>query len=459
VRNEFCQSRSLVLNVFSVKQENDTLSEYPYIMKQTPFLSFVLPTRDRPQLLQKCLDYLTQQDLLDFEVIVSDNSVNETSQHIVEPYLVDNRFKYYRPKKPLSMSDHWDFAIQYASGEYVTLINEKFLFHPNAASTLKSLSEKFDKPDILSWQFEHFHLSNIDKLVGAYHPLIKPCSPTPYSASCELKRRFDFNEPLFGRHTQEKISYGKIYSGAVKKDIIKQVKSAFGRVFMPTSPDFTSLICFLNFSRRCLDVGRSLMVVVSGENISTGESTRVSLAATKRSLSETYDNPELYLNSLIIPGLGVGHSIFIASDYLALQKQYSVGNLSLHKVNIPAVVGWAKYEMASIQDWGELSSSYYYGLLDDYCKRFNPEELAVFNGIDEALKQSRQPSSREIYHSGLKKVTLHEPDISPERLASYHWEKQMALPRKPVCSREQPIDDAINFFIRYTNCSLELLGL
>jgi len=242
-------------------------------MKQIPFLSFVLTTRDRPALLRKCLDYLAQQNFENFEVIVSDNSVIGTSKSVVEPYLIDSRFSYVRPSKPMSMPDHWDYAIQHATGTYITIINEKFMFHPNTAATLKSMSQNFNDPDILSWQYEHFHMSDSNRLLGTFHPLFRPCNPSEYSVGSELKRRLEFIEPLFGRHTQEKISFGKIYSGAVRKEVIERVKKVFGRVFPPTSPDFTSLVCFLNFSKRCLDVGRSLMLVVSGDNISTGEST------------------------------------------------------------------------------------------------------------------------------------------------------------------------------------------
>ena len=428
-------------------------------MKQIPFLSFVLTTRDRPALLSKCLYYLAQQSFENFEVIVSDNSVIGTSKSVVEPYLIDSRFSYVRPSNPMSMPDHWDFAIQHATGTYITLINEKFMFHPNAATTLKSMAKSFNDPDILSWQYEHFHMSDSNGLLGTFHPLFRPCTPSEYSVGGELKRRLDFIEPLFGRHTQEKISFGKIYSGAVKKDVIDRVKKVLGRVFPPTSPDFTSLVCFLNFSKCCLDVGRSLMLVVSGDNISTGESTRLSLQATKRSLSETYSNSKQYLNSLIIPGLGVGHTMFIASDYLTIQKQLPRGNLGNYEVNIAAVIGWTKIEMDSIADWGDKPAFYYYDLVEHYCSRFTPDEKLLFDSIKEAKALSQRPSPREIYHSGLEKVTMFEPDILPERLAYYHGEKKLALPRKPVCSQDQKLDDAVSFFVRYIDHSIELLNL
>ena len=237
-------------------------------MNYKPFLSFVLPTRDRPQLLEKCLHYLKSQLSDDFEVIISDNSIIKPCKDEVSPYLSDERFTYLRPSNPLSMPDNWDFAIEHAKGKYITVINEKFLFHPNATAVLQTIAKNYDFPDILSWQYEHFAMLDGENQRGNYHPLMKPVSPSTYDALEELKRRYDFIEPLFGRHTQEKISFGKIYAGAVKRELIEKVSNAYGRVFVPMSPDFTSMACFLNFSNKCIDVGRSLMMVVSGENIS-----------------------------------------------------------------------------------------------------------------------------------------------------------------------------------------------
>ncbi|WP_346993498.1 glycosyltransferase [Alteromonas gracilis] len=232
-------------------------------MKSNPFISFVLPTRDRPDLIYKCLSFLKAQECEDFEVIIADNSVVESCEEKVACFLKDTRFQYKKAPSSLSMPDNWDFAIENAVGEYITVINEKFMFHPKAVGYIKSLSSKYELPDILSWQFEHFILSNSNPHLGDYHPLLKTVEPELYSAVEELERRFSFKEPLFSRHTQEKNGYGKIYSGAVKRGVVQKVKQVYGRVFLPMSPDFTSMVCFLNLSEVCLDLGRCLMLVVA----------------------------------------------------------------------------------------------------------------------------------------------------------------------------------------------------
>ena len=428
-------------------------------MNDRPFLSYVLPTRDRPQLLKKCLQYLKAQQGGNFEVIVSDNSILKPCKDVVAPFLIDKKFKYFRPQEPLSMPDNWDFAIEKAQGQYITVINEKFLFHPSATSVLQSLANEFSAPDIMSWQYEHFAMSDGKGQRGTYHPLIKPVKPSVYSALDELKRRFDFIEPLFGRSTQEKISFGKIYSGAVSRKIVEKIKLHYGRVFVPMSPDFTSMVCALNFGEKCLDVGRSLMMVVAGDNISNGESTKVSLPAAKRFLKETTHDFSQYISQLVVPGFWLGHNIFIATDYASIKRMYSTGNLSDVKLNIPAALGWAILEFDQVTDWGDEEPAHFKSILDDFYTSLTEEEKAITDSIIENNEKIRQPSPREIYHSGLAKSDIYIPDISPEELALYHWEKQLALPRKPVSTSLQHLDDAMNFYIRYTDSSVRLLEL
>lgn len=428
-------------------------------MNGRPFLSYVLPTRDRPQLLKKCLQYLSAQQSNDYEVIISDNSIIKSCEDIVASFSKDKKFKYFRPNKPLSMPDNWDFAIEKAEGQYITVINEKFLFHPRATTVLHELANEFSIPDILSWQYEHFAMSDGEGQCGSYHPLIKPVVPTIYSALEELHRRFDFIDPLFGRSTQEKISFGKIYSGAVNRKIVEKIKQYYGRVFVPMSPDFTSMVCALNFSDRCLDVGRSLMMVVSGESISNGESTKVSLPAAKRFLKETTTDFSHYISQLVVPGFWLGHNIFIASDYARIKAMYSKGNLTKVKLNIPAALGWAMNDYEQVTDWGDENPKHFKRILDDFYALLTEEEKAVTDSIVEKNERIPQPSLREIYHSGLTKSETYIPNISPEELARYHWVKQLALPRKPVSTSPQQLDDAMEFYIRYTNLSVQLLGV
>ncbi|MFC4656941.1 glycosyltransferase family 2 protein [Rheinheimera marina] len=427
-------------------------------MEKTPFISIVLPTRDRAKLVEQCLTCIKQQDFADYEVIISDNPVAESCSEVVAPFLSDPRFKYFRQPQPVSMPDNWEYAAEQATGEYVTVINEKFMFRPDAFSVIQRLA-KDRNPDIISWQFDYFELCDHEKITGSYHPLLKPVEPSCYSAEIELKRRLDFIEPLFSRHQQHKNGYGKIYSGCVKNDIVREVRALYGRVFMPMSPDFTSMICFLNLSENCIDVGQSLMLVVSGSNISNGVTTLKSVRAFKKFIQETVPDFDHYRSSLVIADFWVGHSVFIASDYQRMKDIFDKGKISNMQLGIASLVGWAKEELHLVEDWGDEDRTHFESVLTDFYSGLTQSERNLVDNIAVENEHHRAACSREIYHSGLAKADYFIEGISARQLAELHWLKKVALPRRNVGLEELTVSEAVDYLYQYNKESRKILGL
>ena len=56
-------------------------------MSERPFISIIIPTRDRPKLVAQVLKFLQIQTFTNFEVIVSDNGLNDYCEKDVLPYL------------------------------------------------------------------------------------------------------------------------------------------------------------------------------------------------------------------------------------------------------------------------------------------------------------------------------------------------------------------------------------
>lgn len=100
-------------------------------MGRRPFVSVVIPTRDRRTFLQYCLQSLRLQSFADFEVIVSDNFLRRSSKRVFDQ-LADSRVSYVKPKLPLSMCDNWEHGCEFATGEYVTVLIDKTILRPSA---------------------------------------------------------------------------------------------------------------------------------------------------------------------------------------------------------------------------------------------------------------------------------------------------------------------------------------
>lgn len=427
-------------------------------MSKSPFLSIVLPTRDRPKLVEQCLACIKAQDFQDYEVIISDNALAESCYDVVAPFLTDLRFKYVRPLQPLSMTDNWEYAISFATGDYIAMISEKFMFRPDAFSVLKELAA-FHEPDIMTWQYDHFELTDGQSILGNYHPLLKPVVPQQYAAADELKRRLDFTEPLFSRYQQEKNSYGKIYSGCVKRQITEQVRSIFGRVFTPLSPDFTSMLCFLSQSERCLDIGQSLMLLVSGHGISNGSDTRKSIGTIVSLLNQSHAEFEKYCQAMIIPGFGVGHSVSIASDYQKVLNISQSGHLATLQLNKAAILGWARLDLGYVEDWAGYHKSDFLAALAKFESQLSADERLTAESVVAVHEYHLCPSPREIYHSGLTKVDYFLDGITAAQLAELHWQQKIALPRRNVGLTALSVRQAVDYLHQYNKASMQFLGL
>ncbi|WP_233078035.1 glycosyltransferase family A protein [Rheinheimera soli] len=426
-------------------------------MSSKPLFSIVLPTRDRPDLVRRVLESLVAQTFTDFEVIVSDNALNNPCLHEVSRFLVDKRFNYKRTLKPMDMCSHWDFALEGATGEYVTIFSEKFMLRPDA---LELMSQEIisSQPDVLTWQYEIFDVSFIDglNLYGDYHPLIKPGNPINYDPVSELKRRVCFDFPLFCRYNKQKDSYGKIYSGAIHRNVLARIKNNYGRIFHPLSPDFTSMIAILNESKVCVDMNQSLMLVVNMAGTSNGEATKRSVVATRQFIESFGLDIEKFRLQLPIPGFWIGHQVIVSADYELIRSLTCYGPLKNIKLDKGSLAFWAQFDLEHIKEWEDETNDEFQILLRPFLRSLSRVRLEE---LGHNLKVSVSPSKNEIYHSGLKKVNYFSPGTTAESLADIHWREGFAPPRKPVSINSMELFQALEYLYFYNVHSSTLLEL
>lgn len=426
-------------------------------MKTKPFISIVLPTRDRPLLVGEVLKFIMKQTFTDYEVIVSDNGINASCYEQVAPYLQDKRFSYKKPQHPMDMCSHWDFAIEGVTGEYVTIFSEKFILRYDALQCLFDLA-KTHSPDVITWQFDLFDITELtpNQVLGSYHPLVKPAVPVQYSAKIELEKRFAFDFPVFARHNKSSDSYGKIYSGCVKKQLLNKIKRDYGRVFHPVNPDFTSMFAILNESEKCFDVAQSLMLVLNMDGISNGEATKKSILATKRFLSDFDLDLEQYFKALPLRGFWLGHNVHCAADILRIQNLAQGGPIKELSIDLTALAFWAQEDLHKVTEWGDVEPSEMQTKLDQYFAEMSEMKLTF---LRKNIEVAQQPNPAEIYHSGLIKLTEFNPDTSAKELAEVHWLKGMAPPRKNIGYNPVTLEDAAQYFYEYNLSSCELLNI
>lgn len=89
-----------------------------------PLISICIPAYKRVQYLQRLLDSIAVQTFRDFEVVVSDDSDDDSVYNLLEAYTEKFTIHYYKNEPSLGTPANWNFGISKATGEWIKLIHD-----------------------------------------------------------------------------------------------------------------------------------------------------------------------------------------------------------------------------------------------------------------------------------------------------------------------------------------------
>ncbi len=89
-----------------------------------PLISICIPAYKRVQYLQRLLDSIAVQTFQDFEVVVSDDSDDDSVKDLLEAYKEKFIVHYYKNQPSLGTPANWNFGISKAAGEWIKLIHD-----------------------------------------------------------------------------------------------------------------------------------------------------------------------------------------------------------------------------------------------------------------------------------------------------------------------------------------------
>ncbi|HGU1709629.1 TPA: glycosyltransferase family 2 protein, partial [Escherichia coli] len=87
------------------------------------FLSIVIPTRNRPQYLARVVE-LIASNTCESEVIVADNSDNDSLKDKLKKYTESGLVKYYYTSENLSVVDNFEKALEKVTGKYIIFLGD-----------------------------------------------------------------------------------------------------------------------------------------------------------------------------------------------------------------------------------------------------------------------------------------------------------------------------------------------
>jgi glycosyltransferase involved in cell wall biosynthesis len=295
--------------------------------------SIIIPTQDRPALLAVTVKYAMQLQHANFEVIVSDNSTSDAWKKLnfdaVCGYDSEPNFKLVHPPKVLSPPENFEFALDYATGDYVMYLTDKMVILPNVLSEAEA-AIKTSKADIVNWANAPYYIDNIEFPAGSGR-LVEESEflsgqPKKYSPRVALKFKASGIVPRNKQQTRDYV-IGKLIFGCYSRELIERIKSRSGTVFGGATHDYSAMIQALSLANTCVMLNTYGVIFISlPPDQSLGSLTA---ADSQRALMyyRSFTEPDAILASLLVPGIYASQHNMVAHDYKKFLPIY--GNLDL----------------------------------------------------------------------------------------------------------------------------------
>ncbi len=89
-----------------------------------PAISICIPAYKRVDSLQRLLDSITKQTFIDFEVVITDDSPDDSVQKLADTFKVKFSLKYFKNSTTLGTPANWNASINKASGEWIKIMHD-----------------------------------------------------------------------------------------------------------------------------------------------------------------------------------------------------------------------------------------------------------------------------------------------------------------------------------------------
>ena len=106
-------------------------------------LSICIPAYCQTHYLNEALRSIQTQTFLDYELIITDDSPDDSVASLLKLFNFNGKLRYYKNNDPLGSPENWNEAVRYAKGDYIKILHhDDRLAHPDA---LKSFVRLLDE--------------------------------------------------------------------------------------------------------------------------------------------------------------------------------------------------------------------------------------------------------------------------------------------------------------------------
>jgi glycosyltransferase involved in cell wall biosynthesis len=207
-------------------------------------------------------------DYKDFEVVVSDNlSDDQTLEYLHK--LQDMRLRIVYPDIRLSMSEHYEFALSNARGEWVNLLGADDVLLPTIFRDMDTITKKHPIIEVVNWTRSYFFWPGVEEIYGNTR-----ISYTEYGRKSRTSSKAELVRGFLG--LKQILDLPQLYTCSfISSELIERIKKkGDGKFYVRSIPDIYSSIEILQNSKWFLRICRPLTLVGSS-NSSLGIGNRI----------------------------------------------------------------------------------------------------------------------------------------------------------------------------------------
>ena len=200
------------------------------VMSKKLKFSIIVPTRERCSTLKHCIRTILAQSFSDFELIIMDNNSEDETPEVVNSF-DDDRIKYFKSRKRLSMRDNWENCLDHVNGEWLIFIGDDDGLIPDSLLLAYKIQENFPDTKAIKWPSGfNYWWPNV---------LVKHNRNMLYIRSGNKLRKFDAHETLknFFNHVANEHALPMVYHGFVKTEFVMSIKKKHNPYFKAVGVD------------------------------------------------------------------------------------------------------------------------------------------------------------------------------------------------------------------------------
>lgn len=209
------------------------------------FFSIVIPTGGRPNTIWSSTMSALAFDVSDLEVVVSDNDHSGQTFSLLSN-LKDDRFRLVRTPHRLSMTDHFNFAVQHARGKYILFLGDDDGLVPGLADIVKNALITTEA-DIATAE-QHVYLWPTANRAGGIWHLATPYAQSIVSLPARAKRSLRLGGARWERAPS-------IYRSFIHRRALQRIQDRIGQITRTMIPDMYMGFALAGLDTRCVDVG------------------------------------------------------------------------------------------------------------------------------------------------------------------------------------------------------------